>query len=120
LDDRTWNSVFLWADSEDSFQKQTRINSPGLDLDDVDWKESDRARRYTSHSCDERPGQYLASWARPSSTHGGGVNVAFISGRVTFLREDIDYIVYIALMTLNDKKSDSPNRDFQLEDKHYR
>ena len=52
--------------------------------------------------------------------HGGGVNVAFISGRVTFLREDIDYNVYIALMTLNDKKSDSPNPDFQLEDKHYR
>ena len=39
---------------------------------------------------------------------------------MTFLREDIDYQVYIALMTLNEKKSDSPNPHFQLEDKHYR
>lgn len=119
-DDRTWGPVFLWASSEDSFQKQTRINSEGLNLDDVKWSESQRPRRYTSHSCGERPGQYLTSWARPSSRHGEGVNVAFISGRVTFLREDIDYAVYIALRTLNEKKSDSPNPDFPLEDKHLR
>jgi hypothetical protein len=101
-------------------ENQTRINTPGLDMTNVEWRECDCPRRYTSHSCDAQPGRLLATWARPSSNHGGGVNVAFISGRVTFLREDIDYIVYIALMTLHDKKSDSPNPDFQLEDKHYR
>jgi len=119
-DDRTWNPVFLWGVANNSLEKQTRINSSGIDLEDVEWKECECPRRYTSHSCDTMPGRLLATWARPSSNHGGGVNVAFISGRVTFLREDIDYIVYIALMTLHDKKSDSPNPDFQLEDKHYR
>jgi prepilin-type N-terminal cleavage/methylation domain-containing protein len=119
-DDRTWNPVFLWGVANNSLEKQTRINSPGIDLEDIEWEECECPRRYTSHTCDTMPGRLLATWARPSSNHSGGVNVAFISGRVTFLREDIDYIVYIALMTLNDKKSDSPNPDFQLEDKHYR
>jgi prepilin-type N-terminal cleavage/methylation domain-containing protein len=119
-DDRTWNPVFVWGERNNSFEKTTPINSPGLDLDDVKWQECACPRRYTSQSCDEQPGRLLATWARPSSNHGGGVNIAFISGRVTFLREDIDYNVYIALMTLNEKKSDSPNPNFQLEDKHYR
>jgi prepilin-type N-terminal cleavage/methylation domain-containing protein len=119
-DDRTWNPVFVWAQRDDSLEKQTRINSPGMDLEDVEWKECECPRRYTSHSCGAVPGRVLATWARPSSNHGGGVNVAFIGGRVTFLREDIDYLVYIALMTPNDKKSDSPDPEFQLEDKHYR
>jgi hypothetical protein len=59
-------------------------------------------------------------WARPSSNHGGGVNVAFASGRVLFLRETIDYGIYIALMTPYDKKSDSPNPDYQLGDNDIR
>ena len=120
-DDRTWGPVFLWAATEiPEIQKQSRINSDGLDLDDLQWKTCNCPRRYSSKSCEARPGKVLASWARPSSNHIGGVNVAFIGGRVTFLREDIEYAVYIALMTLNDKKSDSPNPRFQLEDKHYR
>jgi hypothetical protein len=48
------------------------------------------------------------------------VNVAFASGRVLFLKETIDYGVLIAIMTPFDKKSDSPDPEFQLEDKHYR
>jgi hypothetical protein len=59
-------------------------------------------------------------WARPSSNHGGGVNVAFASGRVLFLRETIDYGVFIALMTPYDKKSDSPNPNYQLGDNDIR
>ena len=92
---------------------------PGVDLDDIKCDE-ELPRRYTSRSCGEEAGKALATWARPSSYHDGGVNIAFISGRVTYLRQDIDYNVYIALMTLNEKKSDSPNPAFQLEDKHYR
>jgi hypothetical protein len=54
--------------------------------------------------------------ARPNSEHGGGVNVAFASGRAQFLRETVDYRVFRALMTLNDKHSDSPDRDILLDD----
>jgi hypothetical protein len=49
----------------------------------------------------------------------GGVNVAFGGGRVIFLRENIDYQTYIALMTMNERISDSPNPKYILEDKHY-
>jgi hypothetical protein len=44
------------------------------------------------------------------------VNFAFASGRVMFLRETIDYSLYIALMTTFDKKSDSPNPDYVVGD----
>jgi hypothetical protein len=54
--------------------------------------------------------------ATPSSNHGGGVNVAFASGRALFLRENIDYKVYRAMMTLFDKQSDSPVRDIVVDD----
>ena len=43
----------------------------------------------------------LPNWdkARPSSNHPGGVNVVFCDSHTRFLREDIDYLVYCALMT---------------------
>ena len=37
--------------------------------------------------------------ARPSSNHPRGVNVAFCDGRAIFVRQDMDYRVYCALMT---------------------
>ncbi len=37
--------------------------------------------------------------ARPSSYHPGGVNVTFAGGNVQWLRDDIDYHVYVQLMT---------------------
>jgi prepilin-type N-terminal cleavage/methylation domain-containing protein/prepilin-type processing-associated H-X9-DG protein len=119
--DRPWGPVFLWSDSddEDNEEKQTLINQPGIDLEDYDCEEQ-VPTRYTSKSCPATPGRAYATWARPSSYHSGGVNVAFVGGRVTFLCQDIDYRVYVALMTLNDKKSDSLFPDFQLEDNDYR
>src|SRR5881396_2632595 len=39
--------------------------------------------------------------ARPSSNHPGGVNVAFCDGHAQFVRQDMDYRVYVALMTPN-------------------
>ncbi|MCA9238524.1 MAG: DUF1559 domain-containing protein [Planctomycetales bacterium] len=54
--------------------------------------------------------------ARPSSEHGGGVNVVFGSGRATFLRETIDYKVFRALMTVNERRSDSPLPDLVMDD----
>jgi prepilin-type N-terminal cleavage/methylation domain-containing protein/prepilin-type processing-associated H-X9-DG protein len=118
--DRTWAPVFLWTEGDDGLEYQTRINMPGIDIEDCEWDQP-IPRRYTSKSCEntqcveDRP-----TWARPSSYHVGGVNVAFVGGRVTFIREDISYPVYIALMTTNEKKSDSPQPDFQLEDNDYR
>ena len=38
-------------------------------------------------------------FVRPSSNHPGGVNVVFCDGHTRFLREDINYLVYCALMT---------------------
>ena len=38
-------------------------------------------------------------FARPSSHHPGGVNAAYCDGRVEFLAETIDYLVYRRLMT---------------------
>jgi hypothetical protein len=57
--------------------------------------------------------------AKPSSAHAGGVNVAFGSGRALFLREDIDYKVYRALMTLSEKQSNSPDRNIIMNDQSY-
>jgi prepilin-type N-terminal cleavage/methylation domain-containing protein len=109
--DRTWGPVFLWNSNT---SQRVPINMPGTELSG-DCKEKVRGR-FTSGTCDYGPGIEMASWARPSSYHSGGVNVAFSSGRVTFLREDINYDVYIAMMTPHDKKSSSPNPDFRLED----
>ena len=36
-----------------------------------------------------------------------------------FLRENIDHKVYVALMTLNDRKSDSADPLFRLEEKDF-
>jgi hypothetical protein len=116
--DHTWGPVFLW--SNDSANPVAGINMPGIDLYLQYCLEAIPAR-YSSNSCPDNcprgdPGRFASSWARPSSYHGGGVNVAFSSGRVLFLRETVDPQVYIALMTTYDKKSDSPNPNYQLGD----
>jgi prepilin-type N-terminal cleavage/methylation domain-containing protein len=115
-DDRTWGPVFLWAyDSAD----RTPINMNGPDLTNNKCDEK-ISSRYTSTSCGKDQGRNMALWARLASNHGGGVNVAFASGRVLFLRETVDYGVYIALMTPFDKKSASPDPNYQLGDNDIR
>ncbi len=47
-------------------------------------------------------------FARPSSYHPGGVNVAFCDGRVIFLSEKIDYYVYCLLMSTNGQRVREP------------
>jgi prepilin-type N-terminal cleavage/methylation domain-containing protein len=44
-------------------------------------------------------------FARPSSYHSGGVNVVFCGNNASFLRDDIDYRVYVQLMTPDGRKS---------------
>jgi prepilin-type N-terminal cleavage/methylation domain-containing protein len=120
--DHTWGPAFLW--SEDPVNPIAGINLPGSDLN-LQYCREGIAARYSSTSCPDDcphgdPGRFASSWARPSSYHGGGVNAVFASGRVLFLREDIDKLVYIALMTTFEKKSDSPNPDYQLGDNDIR
>ena len=63
---------------------------------------------------DERPGNESGyhpwglsdkRFSRPSSNHGNGVNVAFCDGHSRFLRDDIEYRVYVQLMTPNGRKA---------------
>lgn len=115
--DRTWGPVFFW--SMDTEFPLAPINLPGMDLTNVKCEEKIPGR-YTSTSCEERPGKTFKTWARPSSYHGGGVNVAFASGRVLFLRESIDKAAYIAMMTPFEQKSASPNPNYQLLDSDIR
>jgi prepilin-type N-terminal cleavage/methylation domain-containing protein/prepilin-type processing-associated H-X9-DG protein len=46
----------------------------------------------------------IPRFARPGSNHGSGANVAFCDGHSTYLRDDIDYIVYVQLITPNGRK----------------
>jgi len=48
--------------------------------------------------------QTRSTYARPSSRHSGGVNVAFCDSHVEFMREGIDYAVYVQLMTPDGKR----------------
>lgn len=48
------------------------------------------------------------NFARPASTHSGGVNVVFADGHTGFIREDVDYTVYQRLLTTNSKKCVDP------------
>ena len=113
--DRTWGPVFLWSHAIDG---RVGINMPGTDLEGVEC-EAELRGRYRPHACPHQSGVAYSSWARPSSYHSGGVNAAFGSGRVLFLRETIDYKVYIAMMTMDEKNSDSEDQEFLLEDKHF-
>jgi prepilin-type processing-associated H-X9-DG protein len=49
------------------------------------------------------------SYGFPSSTHPGGVNVAFCGGQIVFMPETIDPVVYGQLMTSNRNRSTLEN-----------
>jgi hypothetical protein len=64
-------------------------------------------------------------YARPASNHSGGVNVAFASGRETWLREDIAYYVYQQLMTPDGQRAstiavDTTGTPYLLLDSDYK
>jgi prepilin-type N-terminal cleavage/methylation domain-containing protein len=52
--------------------------------------------------------QQLVPFARPSSYHSGGAVVTYADSRVQFLREDVEYTVYCALMSPNGAASMHP------------
>jgi hypothetical protein len=62
-----------------------------------------------------------ADSARPSSFHRRGVNVAFCDRRSIFLSKDIEYRVYMQLMTPNGRESDMPEdlKEPPLSDSDY-
>jgi hypothetical protein len=121
--DNMWGVGFFWSDGK------TPINVPGTPPPGDDCVAPPfvpGGRYWVWSSWKEECGAAMATYARPSSQHGGGVNVAFSSGRAMFLRESIDPHVYIALMTLDDEASDSwmlkmkiQEEGFILEDKHF-
>jgi hypothetical protein len=115
--DRTWGPAFVWQSNP---SKCAYINGPVCTCQNPDYPPcfpQSGTGRYLGSSCNfECNTSERSQNARPSSEHGGGVNVAFASGRALFLHETIDYKVFRALMTLNEKNSNSPERNFILED----
>jgi hypothetical protein len=115
-EDRTWGPVFVWH--TDPLQCAYINADPcGCYPGDEPPCVPNSSGLYVATTCTIKCNTDKRSPnAKPSSEHNGGVNVAFGSGRALFLRETIDYSVYRALMTLNDKMSDSPNKDFIVDD----
>jgi prepilin-type N-terminal cleavage/methylation domain-containing protein len=117
--DRIWGPVFEWQTA--SNMKEAYINSrysatcPG----DQCYPNVSTTGRHVGSDCSLDCNIARAVNSRPSSEHSGGVNVAWGSGRASFLRETIDYDVYRAMMTLSEKNSDSPRRDIILDDTVY-
>jgi Protein of unknown function (DUF1559) len=117
--DRLWSPVFSWHTEP---EHPNYINSSITDCDpdcagvippcDLQTGTGRLIGEYCNYPCVFQ----RAENARPSSEHSGGVNVAFASGRVLFLRETIDYGIFRALMTLSDKNSDSPKKDIVIDD----
>lgn len=56
----------------------------------------------------EYPGG-IPRFARPASAHVNGANIVFCDGHAIYLRQDIDYKVYQALMTPNGRKCVDPD-----------
>lgn len=59
--------------------------------------------------------QVTASHVRPSSQHPGGVIMAFADKHATFIRDNVDYKVYQALLTTNNPKARVPYRNYFLK-----
>jgi hypothetical protein len=115
--DRAWSPVFLWHPTPDD--PSVFINGPDLPLCNSPPVRIPKTGRYQGTSGSPDCLLRETRMARPSSEHSGGVNVAFASGRVLFLRENVDYKVFRALMTLFDKESNSPFPDIIVEDQPY-
>jgi prepilin-type N-terminal cleavage/methylation domain-containing protein len=120
--DRVWGPAFVWHDSP---SKCSFINGPECTCEPSDTPPCvpTAGGWYIASTCTlECNMEERAVNAKPSSEHGGGVNVAYGSGRANFLREDIDYRVFRALMTLNQRQADlfpPEERNMILDDSDY-
>ncbi len=92
--DLKWNPVFQWfANENPPFGARINEDKDNEDLNTPEEK---------------------AIHARPSSDHPGGVIFTFASGRTTFVRETIDYVVYQQLCTPDAENSVMPRKDYIL------
>ncbi|MEM8866189.1 MAG: DUF1559 domain-containing protein [Planctomycetota bacterium] len=106
-EDRQWSPLFGWTSHASD---AIHINGPDRLCPDPGCGPCSRLSELTyPSSCDDVWEQWSALQARPTSNHPGGVNAAFAGGRARFLKDAIHSDVLRALMTPNDKRSDSPN-----------
>lgn len=97
--DLKWNPIFQWFAMEDP-PFGARINEDKYN-EGLETPEEKAIR------------------ARPSSCHPAGVVVAFGSGRVEFVRENMDYVIYQQLCTPYGAGSAMPNRSIIVTDDDY-
>src|SRR4029079_10820049 len=115
--DRIWGPVFVWHRNPQKCSYINPVTICSCKNPDPSCVPEEGTGRYMGKNCTLQCNiEERSPNATPSSEHSGGVNVAFASGRARFLKETIDYDVYRALMTLNDKLSDSPLRDMVVDD----
>lgn len=112
--DSKWSPVFLWSTSDED--RSMYINGPPPPLCVPPVMFIPGTGRYVSKTSPECARSYNTPLARLTSYHSGGVNVGFGGGRATFLRETVDYKVLRALMTMFEKQSDTPHRDYIVEE----
>lgn len=112
LKDRQWSPLFLWHSTPAA---GSYINGAAAYCTSNCQCERRSELAYSS-SCDQDFEDAAVARARPSSNHPGGVNAAFAGGRALFLKDAMDYAVFRALMTPNDKRSDSPRPDIIVSD----
>lgn len=113
--DHQWSPLFVWhsAPSTSSY-----INGPKASCVMPDCNCFMRSELAYCSSCDDSFQNTAVKNARPTSNHPGGVNVSFAGGRAMFVSEQMEYDVLRALMTPNERRSDSPNQKFILSDAH--
>lgn len=113
--DRQFSPLFLWSSSPEA---SSYVNGRSASCDSACDFVSLSPIRISSAS-DDQWEAVAAINARPTSAHGGGVNVAFAGGRAQFLRDEVEYDIYRALMTPNDLRSSSPQPRILVEDNDY-
>jgi len=117
--DRIWGPIIVWQSAP---LPCAYINAPPCACKNPDYTSCQPVPgtgRYLGPSCTlECNTTERSPNAKPSSEHGSGVNMGFASGRAMFIRDTIDYKVYRAMMTLNQRASNVPpeERDFILDD----
>jgi prepilin-type N-terminal cleavage/methylation domain-containing protein len=95
-EDRLWGPAFVWQDEP---LKCAYINAAPCICDPSDTPPCvpTSGGWYVAATCSfECNVEERSPNAKPSSEHGGGVNIVFASGRGMFLRESIDYAVFRA------------------------
>jgi prepilin-type processing-associated H-X9-DG protein len=85
-------TTFLWWEHLEPFPEITDPSDPQASV---------FQRIKINGQLGQEPDPYGIEFARPSSYHPGGVNVAFAGGNVRFISEELTYHVYILLMTPN-------------------